>query len=58
MCLYVRSWKNLNDPIYLFTYLISFARGGKYSPIRIHQKVFNDAFTKMKLFDREAGNCE
>ena len=39
-----------------FTYLFLFARGGKYSPIRIHQKVFNA--TKLKLFEKETRNCE
>ena len=34
--------KKLNDFIYFFTYLLLYARGGKYSPVRIHQKVFND----------------
>ena len=52
MCLQVRSWKRLNGFIYFFTYLFSLARGGKYSPIRIHQKVFNDLyyFHKVETF--------
>ena len=55
MCLQVRSWKRLNSFIYFFTYLFSLARGGKYSPIRIHQKVFNDLyyFHKVETVFRE-----
>ena len=44
MCLQVRSWKRLNGFIYFFTYLFSLARGGKYSPIRNHPKLFNDLY--------------
>ena len=40
ICLQVRNWKKLNDSIYFLTYLFSFARGGKCSPIRTHRKVF------------------
>ena len=52
MCLEVQSWKEVSDFIYFFTYLFSFARGGQYSPIRIHQKVFNDLcyFYKFETF--------
>ena len=52
MCLKVQSWKKWNDFIYFFTYLFSFGRGGKYSPIRIYQKVFNDLyyFHKVETF--------
>ena len=34
------------------THLFSFARGGNYSPIRIHQKVFSDLcyFHKVETF--------
>ena len=42
VCGYKYKVEKLNDFIYLFTYLLLFARGGKYSPVHIHQKVFND----------------
>ena len=59
----IQSWEKLNDFINFFTYLFSFAQGGKYSPIPIHQKVFNDLLyfhkvKKLKIFERETGNCE
>ena len=41
---------------YLFlTYLFLFVRGGKYSPMRIHQKIFNDLYY-LKLFEKETRN--
>ena len=47
--------KKLNDFIYFFTYLLLFARGGKYSPVRIHQKYLTiyTTSTKFKFFERE-----
>ena len=41
--------KKINNFIYLFTYWFSFAQGGNYLPIHIHQKVFNDLYYLHKV---------
>ena len=41
--------KKLYDFICFFTYLLLFAQGGNYSPIRIHKDAFNDLYYFHKI---------
>ena len=60
ICSYKYEVEKINR-FYLFIYIfVSISTRWKYSPVHIHQKVFNDLYYihKVERFERETRTCE